>query len=56
MLSFLENKNLKNQMQYLAGVAKTLVRGRVAILASLTILSRVSGSSEGGQPRGRNNP
>ena len=47
MLSFLENKNLKNQMQYLAGVAKTLVRGRVAILASLTILSRVSGSSEG---------
>ena len=47
MLSFLENKNLKNQMQYLAGDAKTLVGGRVAILARLTILSPVSGSSEG---------
>ena len=40
---------MKNQMQYLAGDAKTLVRGRVAILAAPTILSLVSGTGRGGR-------
>ena len=45
MLSFLEHE--KSEMQYLAGDAKTLVGGRVAILAAHTILSLVSGSKQG---------
>ena len=36
-------------MQYLAEDAKTLVRGRVAILAAPTILSLVSGSRLGAE-------
>ena len=47
MLSFLEHE--KSEMQYLAGDAKTLVGGRVAILAAPTILSLVSGTGRGGR-------